>query len=90
MIIFPGIFEHAKQSDRQSKQLQERANDCNSPLKESAMKCSKVRDDYIVKNKLFLQEEEGYCASGLLLYRYNVANELEILIGDDDDDDDVC
>jgi hypothetical protein len=53
------------------------------------MKCTKVRDDYIVKNKLFLQEEERYCASGLLLYRYNAENEMEILIGDGDDDDDV-
>jgi O-acetyl-ADP-ribose deacetylase (regulator of RNase III) len=64
-------------------------SDHNSPVKESAIACTKVRDDYIVNDKLFQQEEERYCASGLLFYRYNAANEMEILIGNDDGDDDV-
>lgn len=46
----------------------------------------KLRDDYIKKDKLYSEEEDRYCASGLLLYRFNEAeNEIEILIGRDRD-----
>lgn len=45
---------------------------------------AQLSDDYITEEKLHQLEEDQYCYSGLLLYRYNDAiNEIEVLLGRD-------